>query len=74
MQRITIRDHVISPQHNLDRVKLSIQKGPLGSLDRPDAERLAALWNATCMLSEADLIQILADALVLTKERMDGRL
>lgn len=40
-----VRDHVISPQHGLDRVKLSIQHGPLGSFDRADGELIAKLWN-----------------------------
>lgn len=45
MAKVEIRDHVISPQHRLDRVKLNIQRGPLGGFDRPDAERLQLLWN-----------------------------
>ena len=43
--KLTIRDHVISPQHGLNRVKLSNQRGPLGSFDRPDTERIELLWN-----------------------------
>lgn len=43
--RIVVRQHVLSPQHGLDRVKLSIQRGPLGSFDRADGELLARLWN-----------------------------
>jgi hypothetical protein len=41
-----LRDHVVSEHHGLDRVKLSVQHGPLGSIDRPDADRIAELWNA----------------------------
>ena len=59
--RIKIRDHVISPQHKLDRVKLSIQHGPLGSFDRPDAERIALLWNLTLDKSIEDIIQIFGE-------------
>jgi hypothetical protein len=47
--KLTVREHVKAPATNnapgLDRVKLSNQKGPLGSFDREDGERLAALWN-----------------------------
>lgn len=42
---VTVRQHVLSSHHGLDRVKLSIQKGPLGSFDREDGELLARLWN-----------------------------
>jgi hypothetical protein len=41
--KLTVREHVKAP--GLDRVKLSNQKGPLGSFDREDGERLAELWN-----------------------------
>lgn len=44
--RATVRQHVLSPQHGLDRVKLNLQRGPLGSFDREDGELLARLWNA----------------------------
>jgi len=40
-----VRDHVVSPPHNLDRVKITPQHGPLGSLDRPDAELIVTLAN-----------------------------
>lgn len=43
--RLTVRQHVLSPQHGLDRVKLSCQIGPLGGIDRPVGELLASLWN-----------------------------
>lgn len=55
MAHLTIRDHVVSPQHGLDRVKLSNQRGPLGSFDRPDAERIALLWNLAEGLSADDI-------------------
>lgn len=55
MKSITVRDHVVSPQHGLDRVKLSLQHGPLGSFDRPDAERLVLLWNATLSMSVEEI-------------------
>jgi|GEM_PF-3379420 len=38
----SIRDHVISPEHGLDRVKISVQCGPLGSFNRPDGVLAAA--------------------------------
>lgn len=46
----TVRQHALAPatakSKALDRVKLSIQHGPLGSFDHADGELLAALWNA----------------------------
>jgi hypothetical protein len=51
LKKISLRDHLVAPQYGLDRVKLSVQRGPLGSFDRPDGERLVRLWNASRSLS-----------------------
>lgn len=53
--KITMRDHVVSPHHKLDRVKLSIQRGPLGSFDREHAQRIMLLWNCADGLSEDEI-------------------
>ena len=50
---LTIRDHVVSEPHNLDRVKISSQHGPLGSFDRHDAALIVALVNNAPRLIEA---------------------
>lgn len=42
---VNLRQHILSPAHGLDRVKLSIQKGPLGSFDREDGELIQKLLN-----------------------------
>jgi hypothetical protein len=63
LNRIRLRDHVISPQHGLDRVKLSIQKSVLGSFDRPNAERIALLWNMTRHLTVEEIIQCFGEPL-----------
>jgi hypothetical protein len=43
--KITVREHSRDTSKGLDRVKLSIQRGPLGSFDREHGELLAKLWN-----------------------------
>ena len=54
---VQVRDHVKAK--DLDRVKLSIQKGPLGSFDRPDGERIALLWNLTKDMTAAEFHRLL---------------
>ena len=57
-RRIEVRPHITSQQHGLDRVKLSIQMGPLGSFNRADGERIAWLWNEAATTLEARAAEI----------------
>lgn len=59
----TVRQHILSPQHGLDRVKLNLQIGPLGSFDRADGELLAHLWNVYHGYHAEEVGALLAEAI-----------
>ena len=60
-KKVQVRQHVLSVQHKLDRIKLSIQHGPLGSFDRVDGERVALLWNLTRHMTDSEIELALQD-------------